>query len=74
MNKKLLEEIDTAIKTEEVAIQVYVRNIESVLPLSGLSSEIQEKFKNTMHAIIDDSKDHKRKLELIRSRVKRGKI
>jgi len=70
--EELLDKINQSIRSEEIAIQVYVRDIVSVLPLSGLTEEKQNQFKKIMEAIVSDSKEHKRRLEEIRKRVSRG--
>ena len=68
----LLDEIKKALRSEEIAIQVYVRDIVSVLPLSGLPQEKQDELKNIMQSIVDDSKEHKRKLEIVYDKVSKG--
>lgn len=56
----LLEE---AVKTEESAIQIYTRHIESTLFLSGFKEETGDRIKQTLQVLAEESQKHKGWLE-----------
>lgn len=57
--KKLIEALDGCIRMEEKVVELYSRNISSIMPLSGMKDEEKNKIKEVLDVLRKDSEHHR---------------
>lgn len=72
MKEEILKKIDEAIITEEKAIPIYAKHLESTLFWSDMLEEYAEKIKKLFQKLKKESLGHKGKLEYIKKIIQGG--
>ncbi|MGM0442210.1 MAG: hypothetical protein ACQEQC_07310 [Elusimicrobiota bacterium] len=72
MKKDILKKIDEAIITEEKAVPIYAKHLESTLFWSDMPEEYRERIKKLFEKLKEESLGHKGKLEYIKKKIQEG--
>lgn len=65
----LIKKIDEAISTEEKAIPIYVKHLESLTDLSELEPEQKKKLKEMLEKMRNETREHKNFLENLKEEI-----
>jgi rubrerythrin len=68
----LLASLKESLNTEERAIPIYTRHLNSTLFLSGFSKDLQEKIKNTLLTLKSESQRHEQIFKALIERLERS--
>jgi len=68
--KDLLQSLQKSLRTEEMAIPVYTKHLESTIFLSGLTQEEEKKIEEVLRMLGKESEIHKKIFQTLIQEVK----